>query len=336
MSPFETQHTTKEDEKLEWKIAELPVVDNGYYDTLAAIGFAALVHSYYKTPKSPLIEWTQKGFQIHYVENLRSAPDLQWLKYSLAASWKGSVEEGFTKKLSGWDKTKEVEHNGAVVDTSEDPMIEIELGNKKVEIKKPIRKLYGAINGNLKRQVTWFNLCLYACRKKGIELIKDDFEKKAVTLNNIVFPQGSKGANSKNSFSIGNSSLSRSFSTSLSRLTCLAVAGLVHSSIGEIPTGFVVPMPSSMRIDALRKISVDNRKRYVNKGFFFPFDNYLSFVKLLLIHSDEFVSRLGEAQRLKGVTGNNFVELGTSASPAGTWQLTVPSHKYSIDSVERL
>src|SRR5699024_2943211 len=44
----------------------------------------------------------------------------------------------------------------------------------------------------------------------------------------------------------------------------------------------------------------------------------------------------GEPPKLKGVAGASFIELGTSASPSGTWQLMYPSHKSSIESVERL
>src|SRR5699024_3165869 len=64
--------------------------------------------------------------------------------------------------------------------------------------------------------------------------------------------------------------------------------------------------------------------------------NYLRFIKLLLLNSSGFKARIGESQKLKAVIGINFVELGNSASPAGTWTLTIPSHKYSIESVEKL
>lgn len=334
MRPFEPQHTKNKDEGLEWKVAELPGVDNGYYDTLVAIGFAALADSYYETPKSPLIKWTTQGFQVHYVEDLRSTPDLHWLKYSLAASWKKSLDEGVTKIAKGWDKEIRIEHDGIVVDTSEKPMIQVEIDGRKREMVAPDRSLYGVINKLGKPD--WVNLCINACRKRGFELLNDDFEEKSITLNSIVFPPSSKGANSKSSYSIGNSSMPKSFSRPLSRLTCLSVAGLCYSAIGENPTGFAVPIPENMRVGVLRNIAKENRKRYYYGGFFFPFNNYLRFVKLLLENSSDFETKIGETQRLRGVTGINFVELGNSASPAGTWKLMVPSHKYSIDSVEGL
>jgi hypothetical protein len=52
MSPFDKQHTAQEETNKEWKVAELPAVDNGYYDTLTAIGFAALpIHT--MIPQTP-------------------------------------------------------------------------------------------------------------------------------------------------------------------------------------------------------------------------------------------------------------------------------------------
>lgn len=334
MCPFDKQQVRQKDEEKEWKIAELPVVDNGYYDTLAAIGFGALADSYFDTPNSPLIKWTPKGFRIHYVENLRSTPDLHWLKYSLAASWKGSIEDGMTKIAKGWNKEIRIEHKGVVVDTSEKPMVSIEIDGKQREIVKPDRRLYGVINKLGKPD--WINLCISACRERGIDLLEGNFEEKSVTLNSIVFPQSSKGANSKSSYSIANGSMPKSFSRPLSRLTCLAVAGLCYTAIGESPTGFVVPVPLKIRVEVLRSLAIENRKRYYYGGFFFPYNNYLRFVKLLLLNSPDFKSELGETQKLRGVAGVSFVELGTSASPSGTWQLMVPSHMYSIDSVERL
>lgn len=334
MSPFEKKYTTKDDDGLEWKVAQLPIVDNGYYDTLAAIGFGALAHSYYDTPKSPLIEWTPNGFQIHYAEDLRPTPDLSWLKYSLAASWKSKLDEGTTKIAKGWNNETIIKHMGVVVDTSEKPKVQVEIDGRKREMTDPNRILYGVINKLGKPD--WVNLCIRACREKGLDLLRDNFEEKAVTLNSIVFPQSSKGANSKSSFSIGNSSMPKSFSTPYSRITCFSVAGLCYSAIGENPTGFAVPIPLKMRVEALRQIAIGNRKRYYYSGFFFPFNNYLNFVKLLLQNAADFESKLGETQKLKGVAGVSFVELGTSASPSGTWQLMVPSHKYSIGSVEKL
>lgn len=336
MSSFERQYSLKEDDHdhHDWKVVKLPTVDSGYYDTLVAIGFGALADSYYDSPSSPLIEWTAGGFKVHYVEKLRSTPNLKWLKYSLAASWKGSLDEGVTKVAKGWGGKTRLEHKGMVVDTSEKPMVQVEVDGKKKTMVDPNRSLYGVINKLGKPD--WVNLCINACRNKGIDLITDNFEEKSVTLNSIVFPQSSKGANSKSSYSIGNSSMPKSFSRPISRLTCLAVAGLCCAAIGENPTGFAVPIPQRMRIGVLKQIAIKNRTRYYYGGFFFPFNNYLNFLKLLFLHSKEFEVKLGETPKLRGVTGVNFVELGNSASPAGTWQLMAPSHKYSIASVEDL
>lgn len=335
MSPYEKPYETREKEELEWEIVELPVVDDGYYDTLAAIGFGALADSYYDTPNTPLIKWTQQGYQVHYVKDLRPTPDLQWLKYSLAASWKKSLDEGVTKIAKGWNKETRIEHRGIVVDTSEKPMVQVEIDGKQREMLKPDRRLYGVINKLGSPE--WFNLCINACRERGIELLKDDFEEGSVTFNNIVSPQSSRGANSKNSFSLSTGSMSKTVSRPLSRLTCFAAAGLCIAALGENPTGFAVPIPLEMRVEVIRTVAKENRKRYnYGEGFFFSYNNYLRFVKLLLEHSADFIAKIGETQQLKGVTGSKFVELGNSASPAGTWKLMVPSHKYSIESVERL
>jgi hypothetical protein len=335
MSPFETQHNTKKDKESDWTIAELPIVDNGYYDTLAAIGFAALADAYYETPKSPLIKWTSKGFQVHFREKLRSTPDLHWLKYSVAKSWRQKgLEKGLTKKSSGWDGNKIIETDNSEVDVSINSKITVPIKGEQREINDPERRLYSVINGL--GNPRWFNLCIYACKNRGIEILEGNFEEEKITFNKTVFPLGSKGANSQNSFSITNSTMSKTVSRSVSWLTCLAVAGLSVSAIGQSSKGFAVPIPSQMRINVLAQLSSQNRRRYVNWGFFFPFDNYLNFVKLLLIHGEEFEIKLGETPKLKGVTGVNFVELGTSASPSGTWKLTVPSHKYTIRSVENL
>lgn len=334
MSPFERKYSTESDENLEWKIIKLPIVDNGYYDTLTAIGFGALADSYYETPKSPLIEWTPSGFQIHYVDEAREIPDLSWLKYSLAASWKSKLVEGTTKTTKGWEGKTIINHDGIVVDTSIRPMVQVEINGKQREILDTNRRLFGVINKLGKPE--WVNLCIRACREKGYELINDEFKEESITFNSIVFPQSSKGANSKNSFSIGNSSMPKSFTTPLSRLTCFAVAGLCFSAIGENPSGFATPIPLRMRTEVIRKIAIENRKRYYYGGFFFPFYNYLNFVKLLLQNSHDLKAKLGEAQKLKGVAGVSFVELGTSASPSGTWRLMVPSHRYTIISVEKL
>lgn len=334
MNAYQRPSPAISDSTIDWEESTLPVVDNGYYDTLVAIGFGALADAYYDTPKTPLVEWTLEGFRIFYVKKRRPNPDLQWLKYSLASSWKKDLEDGNTKIANGWDDIHEIEHGGAVVDTSERPMVQIEIRGEKREIVDPDRRLYGVINKLGKPD--WVNLCIYACRTRGIELLEGSFEEKAITLNSIVFPQSSKGANSKSSCSIRNASMPKSFSRPLSRLTCLAVAGLTYAAIGQSPTGFAIPSPQKMRIDVLGQIASKNRQRYVNGGFFFSFDNYLNFVKLLLLHTEDFEAKLGETQKLRGATGVSFVELGTSASPSGTWQLIVPLHQYSLTSVEKL
>lgn len=335
MSPFEKTYEAQENEKVEWEVAELPVVDNGYYDTLAAIGFAALAESYYETPNSPLIKWTSNGFRIHYVKKMSSTPNLHWLKYSVAKSWRqGGLEKGLTYKSSGWDGTDTIETNASEVDVSENSKISVPIRGKQEEIDDPERRLYSIINGL--GNPRWFNLCIYACKNRGIEILEGNFEEDKVTFNKTVFPLGSKGANSQNSFSITNSTMSTTVSRSVSWLTCLAVAGLSVSAIGQSSKGFAIPIPLEMRIKVLAQLSSKNRRRYVNWGFFFPFDNYLNFVKLLLIHAEEFEIELGETPKLKGVTGVDFVELGTSASPSGTWKLTVPSHKYTLGSVDDL
>lgn len=335
MCPFEKHYEIQAEKELEWEIAKLPVVDNGYYDTLAAIGFGALANSYYETPNSPLIKWTNNGFQVHYVKKLRSTPNLHWLKYSVAKSWRQKgLEKGLTYKSSGWDGTKNIETNDSEVDVSDNSKISVPIRGEQREIDNPERRLYSVINGL--GNPRWFNLCIYACKNRGIEILEGNFEEDKVTFNKTVFPLGSKGANSQNSFSITNSTMSKTVSRSVSWLTCLAVAGLAISAIGQSSKGFAVPIPSKMRINVLAQLSSKNRRRYVNWGFFFPFDNYLNFVKLLLIHAEEFEIKLGETPKLRGVTGVNFVELGTSASPSGTWKLTVPSHKYTVGSVADL
>lgn len=307
----------------------LPVFDNGYFDALVAIGFAALADSYFDTPKSPHIERTPAGFQVTYARVRRDPPDLGWLKYSLAASWKNKPElqEGTTFKAPGWDQQKVIYTEGAVVDTSDDQEIQITIGDRITSIKAPERTLYGVINKLGKPD--WVNLCIYACRHRGIELLEGHFEEKTITFNSIVLPQASKGANASNSFSIGNGSLSGSLSTKMSRLTVLAVAGLIRSASGQSPIGFAVPVPHDLRLEDLKRIVQANRERFINGGIFFPYDTYLSYLKLLLTYDLPRYS-------LGAVAGANFVELGTAASPSGSWQLAVPRHQYQFNSADRL
>src|SRR5699024_554029 len=159
-----------------------------------------------------------------------------------------SLDEGVTKIAKGWNGETRLKHDGVVVDTSEKPKIQVEIDGKKREMVAPDRKLYGVVNKLGKQD--WVNLCIYTCKKRGAELLDDNLEESSITLNCIVFPPSSKGANSMGSYSIGNSSMSKSFSRPLSRLTCLSVAGLCYTALGENPTGFAVPMPDSMRIKA--------------------------------------------------------------------------------------
>jgi hypothetical protein len=92
-----------------------------------------------------------------------------------------------------------------------------------------------------------------------------------------------------------------------------------------------------MRLQYLTMIARENRRRFVNGGFFFPFDNYLSFLKLLLTYTEvEDVPDSRASMLLSSVAGASFVELGNAPSPSGSWQLTVPNHQYSINSLERL
>ncbi len=308
-------------------VETLPPFDHGYFDALAAIGFAALADTYFDTPQTPLIRRTPAGFAITYRKQLRDRPQRHWLKYTIPASWKSGLKEGTTRKAPGWDDKNLISTEGAAVDTSEDTTVTVSIGNKTIEIPRPDRKLYGTINKLGKPD--WVNLCVYACRHRGLELIDGTFQEQSITFNSIVLPQGSKGGNASNSFSIGNSSLPKSLSRSMSRLTCLAVAGLLKASTGQIPDGFALPVPRDMRLSYLERLVDDNRRRIISNGFFFPYDNYLNYLKLLLRHHLR-------PKALECVAGASFIELGAAPSPAGSWQFAVPQHRYSEMSAERL
>jgi len=326
----------------------LPVFDYGYFDALVAVGFAALADAYFDTEGSPLIERDPTGFSVSYTQEPRENLDLGWLRYSLAADWKEKdwFENGWTlvkdadaitEKREGARRSHEalIHAEGALIDTSDDSTVDIKVGGETYGIAEPRRKLVAAINKLA--DATWFNLCVYLCRHQGRALLRDEFEESKVTFNSAVLPQASKGANSSNSYSIGNSSLSKTVSRNLSRSTCLAVAGLVRVAIGDLGQGFAIPVPRRIRLQHLTMIAKENRRRFVNGGFFFPFDNYLSFLKLLLTYTEiEDGPDPGEPILLSSVAGASFVELGNAPSPSGTWQLTVPNHEYSISSVERL
>ncbi len=324
----------------------LPVCDGGYFDALVAIGLAAVVHSYVDIDEddSPLIEWTPNGFKVSYSEKPeRIVPDLEWLRYSVAGAWrKGDKDnwkasDGHTKKAKGWDGLELISTEGAEIDVSQDPQITIPLGEGSIMVMEPMRQLYGVTNKLGSPE--WFNLCVFACRSRGKELIDGSFSEKSVPLNSVVLPQASKGASGSNSFSIGNTSLADSISTSLSRYTCLAVAGFIIAAKGQSPQkavqGFAVPVPKVLRLQTVKRISDSNRRRLTNGGFFFAYDNYLSFIKQLLVYKAE-VGISNEESSLFSIAGANFIPLGNSSSPSGSWQLVVPKHRYSIGSVDRL
>jgi hypothetical protein len=323
--------------------AHLPAFDGGYFDALVAIGFAALVDAYFDCAESPLITWSADGFRITYAGNPREEPDLTWLKYSVAGTWrKGSEADwraprGQTLKTAGWDEATSIPTHGLEVDVSTDPTLEIPVGERTITITEPLRQLYGVANKIGSPE--WLNLCIHACRTRGRHLINGDFEEGSVTLNSLVLPEASKGAFSASSFAIENKNLPNSITKRMSRFTCLAVAGLIVSARGQSPQksiqGFAVPVPQRLRLEDVKHIAAQNRRRLANGGFFFAYDNYLSFMKLLLIYIDE-QGYSREQRILYSVAGANYIPLGNSSSPSGSWQLVVPKHRYSLLSVERL
>lgn len=328
----------------ERQTVELEHIDGGYFDALAAIGCAALADAYYEGRESPLIEWSPSGFRITYGGAVRSTPDLGWLRYSVAGTWrkgddreKWKAPEGHTLKAKGWDGETLISTHGAEIDVSQSPMLDIQIGERTFSIIEPSRQLYGV--ANKLGAPDWFNLCVFACRERGLDLIHDRFEEDSMSLNSMVLPEASKGAFSTNAFSIGNASLPGSVVRPLARLTCLAVAGFIVAAQGQAPQkgeqGFAVPVPQRMEFDVLRQIASNNRRRIVSRGVFFAYDNYLSFLKLLLTYIED--HRIPENDAvLRSVAGARFISLGTSSSPAGSWQLAVPKHRYTVGSVERL
>lgn len=318
--------------------------DGGYFDTLVAIGFAAMVDAYYDLKDSPRISKTPSGYSVEYQEaGYKEYPELSWLKYSVAGSWRNGKEDqwkapkGHTLKQPGWDKLQTISTEGAEVDVSAEKEIGIIIGEKSYSITDPERQLYGVINKLGKPD--WLNLCVYACRNQGRVIIENTFEEASISFNSIVMPQVSKGAFSKDSFAINNGSLPKSMSTPLSRSLCLAVAGLIVSGIGQSPKkgmqGFAIPSPRSMQLEVVRHMVSGNRRRFVNGGFFFAYDNYLNYIKLLLTYNED-KNLSNEEQSLDGVCGAGFISLGNSSSPNSSWKMIVPNHNYSIDSVERL
>ncbi|MBO0933004.1 hypothetical protein [Fibrella aquatilis] len=330
----------------DYKQELLPICDGGYFDALAAIGFAAVVHSYLDIDEadSPLIEWTPNGFMVSYANKPeRAVPDLGWLRYSVAGAWrkgdkdKWKAHDNHTKKARGWDGAELINTDGAEIDVSQDPQITIPLGEGTILVTEPMRQLYGV--ANKLGSPEWFNLCVFACRMRGQELINGSFSEKSVPLNSVVLPQASKGASGSNSFSIGNTSLADTISTSLSRYTCLAVAGFIIAAKGQSPQkavqGFAIPVPKVLRLETVKRISDGNRRRLTNGGFFFSYDNYLSFIKQLLIYKED-IGLSNEESSLFSIAGANFIPLGNSSSPSSSWQLVVPKHHYTIGSVDRL
>lgn len=325
-----------------------PALDYGYFDALVAIGFAALADTYYDTPGSPRIDRNPRGFEVSFIPEPLERPDRGWLKYTVAGSWKEKdwYRDGWTlvkdtdfvtEKEAGARRSHEalVLTEGAAIDTSEDDTATVEVGGQTYDITSPIQRLYGALNKYA--DPTWINLCVYTCRHEYESLLDGSFEEEKITFNSAVLPQSSKGANSGNAYSIRNASLSKSTSRPLSRLTCLAMAGLLRAGVGDTNTGFAVPVPRRIEVETLDKIVGDNRLRPMGGGFFFAFDNYLSHLKLLLTYVHEEDLDEGEARNaLSSVAGAKFIELGNAPSPSGSWQLTVPNHHFTNRSVERL
>ncbi len=321
----------KKEPEIQLQTERLPVLDNGYFDVLVAVGYAALTDAYYEGP-SPQIRQMPNGFEILHATKLRERPNLSWLKYSFAGSWKsqkGFREGKVVKKSKTWDNNTIINHNGAVVDTGEKPQISVEIGDKLTWISTPNRDLYGIINGFLGKDIAWFNACVQACRELGVELLNNKFQH-TISINSLVFPQGSKGANSSNSFSINNGSLAGRFKEKLSRYTCLGTAGLIYSARAAREYKVAVPVPKNISLSLLKHLVSRNRTRIVPNDFFFPFDNYLYYLKLLLGYGEK------GKKMLSAVCGANYIKFSNKPSPAGTWSIKVPSYIYSLESVNRL
>ena len=328
----------------ESKKIELSIVDGGYFDTLVAIGLAALIESYFDLADSPLIEWTAKGFIVSYkVLGESEIPALSWLRFSIPKDWrtakKNPVPVGQAKKLAGWDKRTLTPTDGIEVDTSKDLYEKVEIDGKTIKLFSSSQSLYRAINKLGKAD--WFNLCVYSCREKGKALIEGTFKASSISFNSMVLPQASKGASGSDSFSIDNVKIKLSSATTadLGRYTCLAVAGIIIAANGQIPQkqtqGFAVPVPESMRLRAIKRIAEDNRNRRYAIGFFFNYDNYLGLLYQLLQYNESVESN-DENPILRSVAGASFIDLGQSPSPSASWQLMVPKHRYSSDSVYHL
>ncbi len=309
---------------------KLPALDNSYFDVLVAIGYTALADAYYEGD-SPIIKLSYTGFEVTHSTILRKQPHLSWLKYSLAASWKKEkslIEGKWVKKDKTWDGKRLIAHEGAYVDVSENPKIILELGKKNVLIAAPLRQLYGVLN-KLTGRPEWLNACIHTCRERGIELLQDKFNDK-ISFNKVVLPQSSKGAMSSGSFSITNGSLPGKLGEQWGREICLAVAGLLSGARGSIRNGFALPIPSNISFSFLQHLVSRNRKRVITRDFFFPYSNYLFYLKLLLAYGQD------GKKMLNGVCGVKFIELGTQSSPAGVWKFKVPNYSYTLSNVNDL
>ncbi len=321
---------------------KLPRLDGGYYDTSVAVGYAALVDSYYgdENSPSPRIIYQPDGYVIQYANLERKLPDISWLKYSIAASWKAADKENLlahnTFKDNTGDNLPMVKHHGAVVDTSTDRSITIEIGENMMSVAAPLRQLYGTLNklGSPK----WLNAAVFMAREHGNEIISLSFPEK-LSFNSIIFPQGSKGGNSSSAFSIANGSLSSSLAKQWAAMNCLAAIGLILSARGRNQDGFSLPSPNNISLSLYRELVDKNRRRIISGGLFYPYSNYLYFLKLIITYRRPNDEADNVSKSLRGVCGANFVELGTQSSPAGNWFIAMPTISYTvaeIDKVEKL
>lgn len=321
---------------------QLPRLDGGYYDTLVAIGYAALADSYYGTEESPSpkIAYHTEGYIISYDKTKRMEPDIGWLKYSIAASWKSMDKDNVlahsTYKDNTGDKVPTVKHYGAVVDTSTSRNVVVEIGDSKISISAPLRQLYGVLNklGSPK----WLNAAVFMAREHGDEILNLSFPNK-LSFNSIIFPQGSKGGNSSSAFSIANGSLSATLAKQWGAINSLAAAGLIFSARGNNQDGFSLPVPDNISLSLYRELVDKNRRRLISGGVFYSYMNYLYYLKLIVTYRDKSNREELNTKSLRGVCGAKFVELGTQSSPAGNWFIAMPSVHYTVaevDKIERL
>ena len=307
----------------------LEPLDGGYYDTLAAIGLAALADSLYDGV-SPEIERYASGYVVRYDNISRKIPDLGWLRYSIAASWHKKQSEWLVHSTKMDDfkigAGKEVLHGDAVVDTKDEPKIIVERGKTRTLRVAPLRLLYGAINKL--GSPTWMNACVQIAREHGDALVKGSLNPD-VSFNSIVHPGGNKGGNSANAFSILNGSLSKRVSGKHWRQTILASLGLIFAARGSISDGFVIPYPQKITVSKLRDLVNTVRLKSLSIGPIMPYQGYCHYLRLITVL--EYNGLL-----LFGVGGASFIELGAASSPAGNWLLCVPMHLYTVSEVDRI